>query len=197
MGVYGSPQLGPYAEIDNHNNNRIYKRDKRAKALRKLKSFIILGTFAFAILMTVSYNLVEEENRYLREENKKLYGIPNQYKNSVAEYNNTTDISEKNIMTNAKETKDNLTLSGAGNYYTDKDFDSGTYNIEYIEGTGMTFALVNKEGQWVNATVLISVFNIDSDTRSYKGAVLKEGFTNEGTRIKITGNLKIRLQKVD
>lgn len=97
MGVYGSPQLGPYAEIDNHNNNRIYKRDKRAKALRKLKSFIVLGTFAFAILMIASYNLVEEENRYLREENKKLNGILNQHKNSVAEYNNTTDISEKTL----------------------------------------------------------------------------------------------------
>ncbi len=197
MGVYGSPQLGPYAEIDNHNNNRIYKRDKRAKALRKLKSFIVLGTFAFAILMVASYSLVEEENRYLREENKKLNGILNQHKKSVAEYNNTTDISEKNIMTNANELKDSITLSGAGNYYTDKDFDSGTYNIEYIEGTGIAFALVNNEGQWVNATVLVSVFNIDSDTRSYKGAVLKEGFTNEGTKIKIDGNLKIRLQKVD
>jgi len=197
MGVYGSPQLGPYAEIDNHNNNRIYKRDKRAKALRKLKSFIVLGTFAFAILMVASYSLVEEENRYLREENKKLNSILNQHKNSVVEYNNTTDISEKNIMTNANELKDSITLSGAGNYYTDKDFDSGTYNIEYIEGTGMAFALVNNEGQWVNTTVLVSVFNIDSDTRSYKGAVLEEGFTNEGTRIKITGNLKIRLQKVE
>lgn len=100
-------------------------------------------------------------------------------------------------MTNANELKDSITLSGAGNYYTDKDFDSGTYNIEYIEGTGMAFALGYSEGQLVNATVLVSVFNIDSDTRSYKGAVLKEGFTNEGTRINITGNLKIRLQKVE
>lgn len=49
----------------------------------------------------------------------------------------------------------------------------------------------------VNATTLVSVSNNELDTRSYKGAVLKEGFTNEGTRINITGNLKIRLQKVE
>jgi len=195
MGAYGSPQLGPYAETNEHKVN-----GKKNKLLKFLVAFIFFGCIAFSILMLASYELVVQDNRSLTEKNYKLKEELGKYKRIWGESNNSEGINiDTNEEYNIIETNSNedIVLSGAGNYYADIDFGNGVYDIEFVSGTGIAFAFVKSDGQWVNATTLISVSNNELDTRSYKGAVLKEGFTNEGTRINITGNLKIRLQKVE
>lgn len=197
MGAYGSPQLGPYSENNVHNKNQL--NTSKEKAINALVALIVIGSMAFGFIMMASYDIVTKDNEKLVEQNNQLKDELNRYKKLS---DDTTYVeggiessNDENRATNQnnKET----VLSGAGNYYLGKDFESGMYDIEYIEGTGMATTYIERNGQLIAATNIIMVYNSDSDVQSYKNIEFKADNRDEETRINIEGNLKIRLKRAE
>ena len=78
----------------------------------------------------------------------------------------------------------------AGLYYGGDDIPVGTYNIEWVSGSGNVFV-----GQYTKGDIVNEIFGKDSSwgyIKSYKNA-----YVGDGTEIEIRSNLKVRFKAKD